>query len=204
MDLIRQNLAAKLGAENLKKIEAASVGIAGAGGLGSNCAVALVRSGFRKLTIVDVDIIEPGNLDRQFYFKDQIGMKKVDALKINLLRINPDLDLQMSSEKIDPQNIHTLFSKCTIVAECFDSAETKSMLVSELLPSGKLVVAASGLGGVGSSDNIQIHRIKENLIMIGDGQSDIRLVPAIAPRVQIAASKQADSILEYVIGSHTG
>ena len=44
------------------------VGIAGAGGLGSNCAVSLARSGIGTLVISDFDVIEPGNLNRQYFF----------------------------------------------------------------------------------------------------------------------------------------
>jgi len=94
-----------------------------------------------------------------------------------------------------------LFADCPVVAECLDGAEGKSMLVAELLPQGKFIVAVSGLGGYGGSDNIKVHPIKENLIMIGDLRSDIALRPALSPRVNIAAAKQADTILEYVCRS---
>ena len=198
-EVFRQNLIKKLGEENLRRIENAQIGIAGAGGLGSNCAFNLVRVGFLKFTIADFDVIDPSNLDRQFYFTDQIGMKKVEALKINLLRINPTLELTMVDLRIERTNIQAIFRDCDVVAECFDRAEAKSMLVAELLPLGKLIVSASGLGGFGASDDIRIHRMKKNLIMIGDLQSDIEKAPAIAPRVSVAAAKQADVVLEYVI-----
>ena len=57
------------------------VGIAGAGGLGSNCAVALARSGIGTLVISDFDVIEESNLTRQYFFTDQVGMLKTEALK---------------------------------------------------------------------------------------------------------------------------
>ena len=57
-----------------------TVGIAGIGGLGSNCAVALLRVGIGKLVLADYDIIEESNLNRQFYFIHQIGMKKTKAI----------------------------------------------------------------------------------------------------------------------------
>ena len=67
------------------------VGIAGAGGLGSNCAWMLVRSGFTDFVIVDHDRVEASNLNRQFFFARQVGMPKVQALSENLLAINPDV-----------------------------------------------------------------------------------------------------------------
>ncbi|KYH29195.1 putative adenylyltransferase/sulfurtransferase MoeZ [Clostridium colicanis DSM 13634] len=95
--------------ERLEKLQKIKVGIAGAGGLGSNCAFNLVRSGFKKIKIVDFDVVEPSNLNRQFYFIDQIGMPKVEALKKNLERINPDLELEIFQLKINAENIIELF-----------------------------------------------------------------------------------------------
>jgi sulfur carrier protein ThiS adenylyltransferase len=73
----------------LSVLRRSSVGIAGAGGLGSNVAVALARAGIGRLVIADCDRIEPSNLNRQQYFVDQVGERKVEALRENLLAINP-------------------------------------------------------------------------------------------------------------------
>ncbi len=201
MDAFRQDLLKKLGEAKLAKIEKARIGIAGAGGLGSNCAACLVRVGFKRFTIADFDLVDPSNLDRQFYFEDQVGMKKVEALRTNLLRINPHLELQMLPVKLVPANIPGTFHGCDVVVECLDQAEAKSMLVSQMLPSGKLIVSASGLGGFGSSDNLRIHRLKKNLVVVGDLASDIEKSPALSPRVSIAAAKQADVVLEFIAGT---
>lgn len=198
-DPFLKNIIAKIGKNNFSKIQKARIGVAGAGGLGSNCASCLVRAGFRRLTLVDFDIVEASNLDRQFYFRDQIGMNKVEALKVNLLKINPDLKLKTICEKIDETNIRKLFDNCDVIVECLDKAKDKSMLVGELLGSGKLIVSSSGLGGFGSSDDLKVHKIKKNLIVIGDLRSDIDERPALSPRVNIVAAKQADAVLEFVV-----
>jgi sulfur carrier protein ThiS adenylyltransferase len=195
----RENLIKKMGKDSLEKIQAIRVGIAGAGGLGSNCALNLVRVGLNKFTIVDFDSIDPTNLDRQFYFYDQVGMPKVEALKKNLERINPDIDIKIVKSKIEKDNALKLFDDCDVVAECLDVASSKKMLVEELLKAKKFIVAVSGLGGIGSSDDIRVHKIKSNLVMIGDLKSDICHRPALSPRVNIAAAKQADVILEYAL-----
>ena len=200
MDAFRKGLLTKLGEAKLAKIEKVRIGIAGAGGLGSNCAACLARVGFRNFTIADFDVVDAANLDRQFYFEDQVGMKKVEALKTNLLRINPGLALQMLPVKLAPESISEIFRDCEVVVECLDRAEAKQMLVSGLLPTGKLIVSASGLGGIGSSDEMKIRKLKPNLILIGDLSSDIENAPALAPRVSIAAAKQADVVLEFVAG----
>ncbi|MEK6528312.1 MAG: sulfur carrier protein ThiS adenylyltransferase ThiF [Nitrospirota bacterium] len=199
MESLRENLVRKFGQEYLDKVQKARVGFAGAGGLGSNCALNLVRCGFRKLTIVDFDIIIPSNLDRQFYFLDQVGLSKVEALKTNLLRVNPDLEIKALIKKIDKENIKATFADCDIVVECFDRAQDKKMLVEGLVSSGKFIVVASGVGGIGSSDEIKVHMLKENLVLIGDLKSDILDKPPVSPRVNIAAAKQADVVLSYVL-----
>jgi sulfur carrier protein ThiS adenylyltransferase len=117
------------------------------------------------------------------------------------MKINPALEIEIVNEKIGESNVDEIFGGCDIVAECFDSAKYKKMLLEKLLQMKKFIVAVSGLGGIGSSDDIRIHRIKENLVMIGDLKSDICQNPALSPRVNIAAAKQADVILEYVLKS---
>lgn len=199
IETFRANLIKKMGEKNFNKVRSVRVGIAGAGGLGSNCALNLVRVGFEKLTIADFDRVDASNLDRQFYFLDQVGMYKVEALETNLYRINPGLDLKIIKEKIEKNNVKHIFADCDIVAECLDTAVYKKTLLEEILIMRKFVVAVSGLGGIGSSDEIKIHRVKENLVIIGDLRSDICQKPALSPRVNVAAAKQADIILEYVI-----
>lgn len=199
-DTFRRDLIEKFGDTKFAKIEKTKIGIAGAGGLGSHCAACLVRVGFKHFTIADFDDVDPSNLGRQFYFADQIGMKKVEALRANLLRINPHLELQMLPVKLEPANIPEIFRDCEIVVECLDRAEAKSTLVSQLLPSGKLIVSASGLGGYGSSDDVKVHKLKPNLVLVGDLASDIEGSPAFSPRVSMVAAKQADVVLEFVAG----
>ena len=161
MNEFEKALAVYLGEAKLNKIQNVKVGIAGAGGLGSNCACNLVRSGFKKLTIVDFDVVEPSNLNRQFYFLDQIGMPKVEVLKNNLLRINPALELDMIQEQIAGKNADSFFSNCDVIVEAFDKVACKTMLVEKYYNSDKLLISATGLAGWGNSDAIVVKKIHE-------------------------------------------
>ena len=199
MNNFERKIKGQLGKEAFEKVSSVRIGIAGAGGLGSNCAFNLVRSGFGRFRIIDFDTIDHSNLNRQFYFYDQVGMDKAGALKVNLERINPAVEVDAVTGRVERANIVELFKDCDIVVEAFDGAEYKSMLVERLLPTGKLIVSASGLAGYGRSDEIKVNRIKDNLVVIGDMASDSREEPPISPRVNVAAAKQADVILEYVI-----
>ncbi|MBD3426795.1 MAG: sulfur carrier protein ThiS adenylyltransferase ThiF [Candidatus Omnitrophica bacterium] len=200
MNAFEKSLLEGIGEDSFRKVSSARIGIAGSGGLGSNCAVNLVRCGFRSFRIIDLDRVEHSNLNRQFFFIDQVGMEKVKALEANLRRINPDIELEAVTGQLKPGHARRFFSGCDIVVEALDNAEAKSMLVGELLPSGKFIVSVSGIGGYGSSDDIRIMKIKENLVMIGDQVSDTDSRPPFSPRVNIAAAKQADVILKHVIG----
>jgi sulfur carrier protein ThiS adenylyltransferase len=182
-------------------LESAVVGIAGAGGLGSNCAMHLVRAGVKKLVIADFDVVGESNLNRQFFFRDQLGRKKVDALAENLRRIEPDLSLDLRDVRLAPDNIDWTFSGCSVIVEAFDSADAKAMLLHALLPLGKPIVSASGIAGWGRSLAIGQRRIGKNLILIGDTSSDVSngLAP-FSPRVGIAAAMEANAVVSLLLG----
>ncbi|MDP8266958.1 MAG: sulfur carrier protein ThiS adenylyltransferase ThiF [Candidatus Aceula meridiana] len=199
MNLFEQELCRILGKENFDKVQSVKIGIAGAGGLGSNCAFNLTRMGFKKFCIVDFDKVEFSNLNRQFYFYDQIGRNKVEVLKENLERINPNVGITALTQRIERENIRELFNDCGVVAEAFDRAEYKSLLTEAFLETDKFIVSASGLSGVGNSDEIKVHQIKEKFFLIGDLKSDSNDAPPLSARVNIAAAKQADVILDYVL-----
>lgn len=186
--------------DKLRKIQQVQIGIAGAGGLGSNCAMNLVRCGFRCFVIVDFDQIDYSNLNRQFYFYDQVGRPKVEALGENLRRINPDLQLELYQEKIQTHNMDQFFEKCHVIVEAFDQVCYKKMLVEHYSDKNKLIVSASGIAGWGKSDGLTTHVLNNNLYVVGDLSSQVSQdVPPCAPRVAIAAAKQADIILAHVL-----
>ena len=106
-----------------------NIGIAGVGGIGSNVALNLVRSGIDRLTLVDFDRVEPSNLNRQFYFADQVGRLKVEALAENLRRIRTGLRLVTRAERIDPHNCRVLFADCELIVEGLDRIGDKKMLL---------------------------------------------------------------------------
>lgn len=203
-NIFEKGLNRYLSAEVILRLQKVKIGVAGAGGLGSNCAQMLVRSGFRRLKIVDHDVLESSNLNRQFYFLHQVGRAKVDALLENLKLINPDVEIETAQVKIEKHNVRELFADCDAVVEAFDSPEYKKLIIEHYLASDKLLTAASGLAGWGDSDEIKIHKVKENFYLIGDLISGVGPdCPPLAPKVIIAAAKQADVILDYFLAQLT-
>ncbi|MFA4857786.1 MAG: sulfur carrier protein ThiS adenylyltransferase ThiF [Candidatus Margulisiibacteriota bacterium] len=174
------------------------IGIAGCGGLGSNLAQILTRMGADCFVLADFDLVEPSNLNRQFFFVDQVGRLKVEALRENLLRINPQVQCRIESKKIAAKNALDFFQDCAVVAECFDGAENKAMLVEALTRENKMVVAVSGVAGAASPESIKITRPLPNLILVGDPVAPDCSEGLICARVLTAAAMQAWAILDYL------
>ena len=182
-------------------LEKVRIGVAGAGGLGSNCAMHLVRSGIRHLVVADFDVVGESNLNRQFFFRDQLGMKKVDALKANLLRIDPEADVQAVDVRLDAASTRELFENCDIVVEAFDVVEAKTMILSTLMPLGMRLVTASGLAGWGKSNAMRVRKMGANVVVVGDGETGVATdVAPVSPRVGIAAAMEANAVVAWLLG----
>jgi sulfur carrier protein ThiS adenylyltransferase len=178
-----------------------AVGIAGAGGLGSNVAVALARAGVGRLVIADFDRVEPSNLNRQQYFVDQAGERKVVALRENLLAINPYSVYEVHDVRVNRRNAAILFARVDVLVEAFDKAEAKEMLIEVSLSKfpGRPIVAASGLAGYGGNAKIHTRRLG-NLYICGDESSQSpRGISPMAPRVALVAALQANLVVELLM-----
>jgi len=178
------------------------IGIAGAGGLGSNCAAALARSGVGTLVIADYDVIEPANLNRQFYFTDQLGMKKTEALKENLLRANGEINIFIHQVRLSSENIPSIFAGCDVVVEAFDQAEMKEMIIETMQTkmAGIPLIIGSGMAGWGNNDSLRCRKIDDSLFICGDESSSISdELPPMAPRVGIVANMQANLAIEILM-----
>ena len=185
-----------------KKLKKTRVCILGLGGLGSNVAVLLARAGIGYLKLVDFDIVEASNLNRQQYRISHINMKKVEALKSIIKEINPFVEVDILDIKVSKENIHSIVGDIEIVVEAFDRAETKAMLMEELLTNtNKIVVSASGMAGLGSANEIVTRKIKDNFYLVGDNYSDYEEYSGImSTRVMICAAHQANMVLRLILG----
>ncbi len=170
------------------------IGIAGVGGIGSNVAVNLVRSGVKQLKLVDFDRVEASNLNRQFYFQDQIGLYKVDMLTRNLMRIDSSLELETLVLTLDGDNMVSTFDDCHMVVEGFDEQKLKKVLLEALAPTGKPMVSASGVAG-SRLDSIQKKQLG-NCTIVGDFSTDCRDASLYAPKISAIAAVMAGVVLE--------
>lgn len=184
-----------------KQLSGKRVGIAGVGGLGSNCAVALARVGVGNLVIADFDIVSLENLNRQYYFHEQIGLKKVTALTENIQRIDRNIQVEAHDIKLSSNIIGKIFSQCDVIVEAFDGADMKQMLIETVLSEMPEMPIIIGLGMAGWGENNSIHyRDVEMLHICGDEQTEIAVdIPPLAPRVGMVANMQANTVLEILL-----
>lgn len=185
----------------LAALSESTVGIAGAGGLGSNIAATLARVGVGKLIIADYDVLEAPDLNRQCYFVDQIGKPKVEALLENLTKMNPFSMYEIHNIKIDRENVKRIFGPADLLIEAFDMADQKQMLIEAWLTyfPEKPVIAASGLAGYGGNNRLRQRRLGQ-LYICGDESSECDVCTApMAPRVNIVANMQANLAVELLV-----
>lgn len=179
------------------------VAIIGCGGLGSNAAALLVRSGIGALTLVDFDVVEESNLNRQLFFRDQLGRPKTAALAETLLRIRPEVTLRLHQVCATAGALLELASDADVVIEAVDTAETKAMIANTLLrerPDLPLV-SASGLAGFDTANSVVTERVAEHFYLAGDHTSDVRDdLPLLASRVMVAAAHEAHAAIRILLG----
>lgn len=202
-------LVVRQGAENVAKLQAATVAVCGLGGLGSNVAIALARAGIGKLILIDFDSVDVTNLHRQQYKASQIGMPKAVALPENLREIAPYLQIEAHEVRISEENVLKLVGKADVVCEAFDNAESKAMLVNAVLEHNaelraekqQFLVAASGMAGFGDANSIQTRRVSKKFYMCGDGVSDVNNgIGLVAPRVMACAAHEAQTVVRIICG----
>lgn len=193
---------ARFSREIKDKLGAAWVAVAGLGGLGSNIAVMLARSGVGHLFLADFDVVDATNLNRQAYRIPHLGRYKTDALADILREINPYLDVRTQRVVVTGENAAELFGAYPIVCEAFDKPENKAMLVSTLLEQcpHTTVVSGVGMAGYGSSNAIRTERRMKRLYVCGDGVTDVGAgMGLMAPRVAICAGHQANQVLQLIL-----
>ncbi len=185
----------------LAVLRSSVVGIAGAGGLGSNVAVSLARVGVGRLILADFDRVEPSNLNRQQYFVDQVGRPKVLALRENLERLNPFGVYEAHRVCLTRETVAEVFGDAEILIEAFDRAAAKEMLIGAWLAAfpRRPVIAASGLAGFGGNRRLHTRRLG-NLWICGDESSEPPPgICPMAPRVALVAAMQANLAVELLV-----
>ena len=137
-----------LGEDGLNKLKNANVAVVGIGGVGGHTAEALVRAGIGNITIVDGDVIQESNINRQiFALKTNVGVSKVEAAKERLISINPNLNINAIDLFYSKENAQFLdLSKFDYVVDAIDSVSSKVELIANCKSLNVPIISAMGAG----------------------------------------------------------
>lgn len=141
-----ERLIGLIGEEKLKEIERKKVLLIGVGGVGSYALEALIRNGFFDITIVDFDIIDLSNLNRQLMTDStNIGKYKVDEAKKRALLINPNINIQTINEKLNKENLRNLLNQnFDYIIDACDTLDVKFALMENSIHYSYKLISSMG------------------------------------------------------------
>lgn len=121
--------------EKINKLKDKTILVLGVGGVGSYTVETLIRNPIKKIIIIDADVVDITNLNRQLFTnQNNIGLKKVDELEKRIKSINPYIEIKKIDKFIDENNIQLLFEeKVDYIVDACDSIKTKEILIKECL-----------------------------------------------------------------------
>jgi len=138
-----------LGDEGIEKLQRKHVLVVGLGGVGSFAAEFICRSGIGEMTIVDGDVVDPSNRNRQLpALSTNHGVSKAEIMKERLLAINPALKLHVVNSFLTPEKCRELLAHpYDYVMDCIDSITPKITLLTAALENNIPIVSSMGAGG---------------------------------------------------------
>lgn len=141
-----ERLVGLIGEEKLKEIERKKVLLIGVGGVGSYALEALIRNGFYDITIVDFDIIDLSNLNRQLITDStNIGKYKVDEAEKRALLINPNIKIQTINEKLNKENLKNLLNQnFDYIIDACDTLDVKFALMENSIHYSYKLISSMG------------------------------------------------------------
>ncbi len=146
--------------------------------------------------MIDSDIIDISNLNRQQYYIDEIGQSKVTTLHKRLLQINPDLDVTPHITTWKTENASQFFNNCDYIVEAFDHAEIKHNFVEYYQDKAKYIISGNGMAGLIEKQPLLVKKVG-NIYFVGDQITDTACGhPPMAPRVTACAAMMAEIILD--------
>lgn len=152
-----------IGEEKLELLKKATVLVVGLGGVGGSCIESLARSGVGNLIIIDFDVIESSNINRQVItFNDNIGKKKVVETEKLIKRINPECNVILYDYFLDNNNIDDVFySKIDFVVDACDSVKTKQALIKKCIDKKIKFISCMGTGNKLDPSELEITDIRK-------------------------------------------
>jgi tRNA A37 threonylcarbamoyladenosine dehydratase len=160
---------AALGEKTFLQLKDAKIAIFGIGGVGGWCAEALVRTGAANITLVDCDVVQPSNINRQVMATPlTIGQVKVEAMKNHLQTINPNADIIAINKRFSSETVEDFdLSSYDFVIDAIDSVQDKALLITKTLALKKVKLFSS-MGAAMRFDPTRVKKTKFKKVT-GDG-----------------------------------
>lgn len=150
-------LIALIGLDKLKLIQDKNIIVIGLGGVGGYAAEALVRSGIKKMTILDNDLVEITNLNRQIIATHKtLGKYKVDVMEERLKDINPDIDLIKINKTLTPTLDEIKLDEYDYIIDCIDDTKVKISLAHYIIEHHKKYIMSTGTARKLHPENLYI------------------------------------------------
>lgn len=153
-----------IGEEKFIKIQNTKVLVVGLGGVGGECVLSLVRSGIKDIVLIDYDVVDITNLNRQVVaFQSTIGMKKTMVLEKIIKDINPNCNVKVYDMFLDESNIKEVLDNESVdfVIDCCDSKNTKKSIILECLNRNINFISSMGTGNKMNPSKLEICDIRK-------------------------------------------
>ncbi|MBM4453446.1 MAG: HesA/MoeB/ThiF family protein [Chloroflexi bacterium] len=196
----RQLIIEGFGEEGQERLRAAQVVIAGAGGLGSVISIYLAVAGVGKIRIIDHDIVELSNLNRQVLYGDSdIGGKKAQVAERKLRALNPEIVVEAVTETITDGNAFQLLGGFDAIVDAMDNLPTRYILNSVAVGQGVPLFHGAVRGFEGRATTI-IPGITPCLKCIYPRAPQPEVTPVIGVAPAVIGSIEATEVIKYIVG----
>jgi len=192
--------------EGLNKLKNANVLVVGLGGVGSFAAEFLVRAGVGNITIVDGDVVDITNINRQLpALHSTIGMPKVTIVGNRLMDINPELNLVRVEEFLSPERAMEIVSEeFDYVLDCIDSITPKLNLIIAAKRKRVKIISSMGAGGKMEASKVKVSDISksENCFLAKTMKRRLKEVKIDKLKVVFSSEIQDESSLKLTDGNN--
>ena len=199
----RQIMINKWGHEGQDRLRAATVFIAGVGGLGSPATIYLTVAGVGNLRICDCGILELSNLNRQILYRDaDIGTSKAQAACAMLRTFNPDVTVVPLAEQITIDTIGSLVGPADIIIDCMDTFETHHIL-NRYAVSHRIPLVHAGIDGLCGQVTFIEYPDTPCLACFYPETSSQKLSPVAGPTAGVIGTLEAMETIKWIVGIGT-
>jgi len=191
------------GENGQQKLREASVFVAGTGGLGSPAATYLAAAGVGKIVLLDCDVVEETNLNRQFlHFEADIGKKKAESGAEKLRRMNPNISVQAVSSRLTAENVEELIGDCQIIVDALDNNQTRRILAAFAVETNRpyFHAAVYGYGGQLASFYPKDGPCYFCAFPEAEDENEKADFPIIGATAGIIGSAEAGEVIKYITG----